>query len=260
MAPRDPLDALRYFYFFSKWFYLATGCVAAWLGGLVGFSLRRPALSGVGAAVGRVIFSSAVGAVVAAIVVVAGFKLFLCVERGDLVLSASFTAALGFSCGAGLLLAATSATPATPATSFWPAAGAVTLASAAGVTAACWVAAARGMIRIYPDRFVVGHRVFRYEHLEGVWWGVGEEDLKKARNKYSKPVLLLTPLSFESRGRDFTLYHYYVFVETRTVVVVVQPLFWRSSCAQNLRNGFLEDWRWDGSTEPPAGWVPKSRP
>ncbi len=118
--------------------------------------------------------------------------------------------------------------------------------------------AAADRIKIYPDRVTIGKLVLYYRDMKVVKWGVGS--LERTRQELTpaqqtKPLEVLTPLLFESRGKDFSITYYYSVIEMPEKIYVVQPVFWRNSLAQNLRNGWLETWRWDGSTEPPAGWV-----
>ncbi len=116
-------------------------------------------------------------------------------------------------------------------------------------------------IKLYPDRVSVGKLVLYYQDMKEVKWGVGS--LERTRRELTpgqqaKPLKVLTPLLFESHDKDFSISYYYTVIEMPKVVYVIQPVFWRNSLAQNLRNGWIETWRWDGSTEPPAGWVKPS--
>ena len=113
-------------------------------------------------------------------------------------------------------------------------------------------------IKIYPDRITIGKLVLYYRDMVEVKWGVGPLERTKQEltlSQQSKPLDILTPLLFESRGKDFSISYHYALIEMPTKIYVIQPVFWRNSFAQNVRNGWLEKWRWDGATEPPAEWV-----
>ncbi len=113
-------------------------------------------------------------------------------------------------------------------------------------------------IKIYPDRVTIGNLVLYYRDMTVVKWGVGSLERTKQEltpAQQTKPMEILSLLLFESRGKDFSISHYYAVIEMPEKIYVVQPVFWRNSLAQNLRNGWLETWRWDGSTEPPEVWV-----
>lgn len=113
-------------------------------------------------------------------------------------------------------------------------------------------------IKIYPDRVIIGKLVLYYRDMKMVKWGVGSLERTKQEltpTQQANPLEVLSPLLFESRGKNFSISYYYAVVEMPEKVYVVQPVFWRNSFAQNIRNGWLETWRWDGTTEPPIGWV-----
>ncbi|MHA1732014.1 MAG: hypothetical protein ACTSU5_08715 [Promethearchaeota archaeon] len=117
-------------------------------------------------------------------------------------------------------------------------------------------------IKIYPDRVTVGKLVLHYEDMLGVEWGLGSLDEYRSRldaGRKRKDFEVLTPVLYESSGKDFTIYHHYAVVETEDALFVIQPVFWRNSLAQNLRNAWLEGWRWDGSTTPPDDWIPHQK-
>ncbi len=135
-------------------------------------------------------------------------------------------------------------------------AGGILLAVVAGLVMIQLAGAKR--IKIYPDRVMVGKLVLYYRDMKVVKWGVGSLERTKQEltpAQQSKPLEVLTPLLFESRGKDFSISYYYAVIEMPANIYVVQPVFWRNSLAQNVRNGWLEAWRWDGATEAPAGWV-----
>ncbi|MHA1819323.1 MAG: hypothetical protein ACTSU2_03670 [Promethearchaeota archaeon] len=115
---------------------------------------------------------------------------------------------------------------------------------------------------IYPNRIKIGNMVLFYKDFIKVHWGVGEiNDVIRGlpASAKAKKIEILTPLLYESSGKDFTIYHYYVLIELPDIIYVVQSLFWRSSLVQNIRNGWIEEWRWDGSMEPPEDWSPPEK-
>src|SRR5271157_3072898 len=132
---------------------------------------------------------------------------------------------------------------------------------AIGIT---WIAlnvARAQRIKIYPNRIVIGKHTFHYQDMVKVQWGVGA--LERTQKDFSedqqqKPLEILTPLLFESVWKDFSLSHYYIVIEMPEKMYVAQPVFWRNSFAQNARNGWLETWRWDGSTQPPINITEQS--
>lgn len=115
-------------------------------------------------------------------------------------------------------------------------------------------------VLIFPNRIIIGDLALHFKDFVNVDWGVGT--LEEVTGRFSaeqkaKKLEVLTPLAFESGGKDFTLYHFYVLMETTDTIYVAQPIFWRNSFAQNVKNAWLEGWRWDGSTTPPIDWEPQ---
>jgi hypothetical protein len=124
-----------------------------------------------------------------------------------------------------------------------------------GVGGVVWHIVRAKRIKIYPNRLCIGRLVCFFPDMLEVKWGVGS--LEQARQELTevqraKPFCVLTPLLFESTWTNFSLSHYYIVIEMPDAIYIAQPVFWRNSFAQNARNGWLETWRWDGSTQPPA--------
>ena len=72
-------------------------------------------------------------------------------------------------------------------------------------------------IRIYPDRIYIGKRVIYYKDIIYVYWVTGsiEEAIELFKNPEhmenkldKKELKILTPLLYESEGRDFSVIHY----------------------------------------------------
>ena len=113
-----------------------------------------------------------------------------------------------------------------------------------------------GRVRILPNRIYIGKLELYYKDMVRVKWGVGEIQRNLTPEMKEKPLEVLTPIVYEESGEDFTIYHYYIIIEMPSVVYICQSLYFRNSLCQNIRNGWIETYRWDGSTEPPAGWQP----
>jgi hypothetical protein len=113
-----------------------------------------------------------------------------------------------------------------------------------------------GRIRILPNRIYINKLELRYDKMVLVKWGVGEVARNLTAEMKQKNIEVLTPIVFEESGEDFTIYHYYTIIEMPTIVYVAQALYFRNSLPQNIRNGWIETWRWDGSTVMPEGWEP----
>ncbi|MHA1340205.1 MAG: hypothetical protein ACTSRZ_08240 [Promethearchaeota archaeon] len=116
---------------------------------------------------------------------------------------------------------------------------------------------------IYPNRIKFGKLILYYENFVNVFWGTGsiEERLKRLPEKSQfKELKILTSICFESKGKDFSIIHYYAIIEDANSLYIMQPIFWRNSFVQNIRNGWIERWRWDGSFEKPDDWIPPKVP
>jgi hypothetical protein len=110
-------------------------------------------------------------------------------------------------------------------------------------------------VRIYPNRVSIGNMTLYYKDFVKVKWGCGNVEDNLTDQMKTKPLKILSPLVFEESGKDFTIYHYYIIIETKDCVYVAQSLYNRNQLCQNIRNGWLESWRWDGTTVPPEGWI-----
>ena len=110
-------------------------------------------------------------------------------------------------------------------------------------------------VRIYPNRVLIGDMTLFYKDFVKVKWGCGAVEENLTDQMKTKPLKILSPLVFEESGKDFTIYHYYIIIELKEVVYVAQALYNRNQLVQNIKNGWLESWRWDGTTVPPEGWI-----
>jgi hypothetical protein len=111
-------------------------------------------------------------------------------------------------------------------------------------------------VRIYPNRIQIGKLILYYQDMIIAKWGEGKKIIKNLNERQQqKPLEVLSPLIHEEHGKDFTIYHYYIIIEMANVVYVAQPVYFKSSFVQNIRNGWIETWRWDGTTIMPEGWI-----
>ncbi len=112
-------------------------------------------------------------------------------------------------------------------------------------------------MRIYPDRIRLGKLILYYRDILCAKWGEGKDFAKNLNEQQkNKTMKVLTPILHEEHGKDFTIYHYYIVIEMPDIVYIAQPVYFKSSFVQNIRNGWIETWQWDGSTQMPDGWTP----
>lgn len=109
-------------------------------------------------------------------------------------------------------------------------------------------------IKIYPNRCYIGKKEFFYENLKLIKIDSGEINLKEINDETGKDAEILTPITYEYEGKDFSIYYYYILIETEEKIYIAQSISYRNNMVQNLRNAFYESWRWDGSTEMPENW------
>jgi hypothetical protein len=111
-----------------------------------------------------------------------------------------------------------------------------------------------GTIKIFPNRVQIGKNTIYYKDIQEVKWNLHSIDNNLSEAQKKKEMKILTPIAFEFGGRDFTLFHYHVLIEMADKLYIAQPLFYRNSFVQNIKNGWVEDWRWDGTSVPPDNW------
>lgn len=132
------------------------------------------------------------------------------------------------------------------------------------------IAASRvGRINLYPDRMEIirGWRKLYslpYAEVRSVLWASDPVSTRFPAEAQKIPIIIVTPIELETQGEDFTIYHYYVYISTEKVALILQPLLYRSQFAQNAYNGWIEEFRWGGENVklkvPPNGWEPKPHP
>ena len=68
------------------------------------------------------------------------------------------------------------------------------------------------------------------------------EALDKNIPEFAKnmPIEILSPISYEYEGDDYTIFHFYSIIITRDIIYVIQPYMYHGGCAVNIRNLWLQ--------------------
>lgn len=116
-----------------------------------------------------------------------------------------------------------------------------------------------GRINIFPDRITfkkprVRKITLYYKDMVKVRWISGSiEENMKPEWKNKNPEVL-TSIKLYEEIDNFTIYYHSIMIEMENKIYFMQPETNRDSFVQNVRNGWLETWRWDGTKIPPTGW------
>lgn len=116
-----------------------------------------------------------------------------------------------------------------------------------------------GRINIFPNRITfkktgMKKLIIYYKDMIKVRWISGSiEENMKPEWKNKNPEVL-TPIKLYEEIDNFTIYYHSIMIELENKIYFMQPETNRDSFVQNVRNGWLETWRWNGNKKMPEGW------
>ncbi|MHA1680966.1 MAG: hypothetical protein ACTSUE_08150 [Promethearchaeota archaeon] len=111
--------------------------------------------------------------------------------------------------------------------------------------------ARHGKVGIFTDGVKIGKRSFKYEDVIAISHGTGPVEKSIPREGMGKELIVLTPIEYEYVGKDFGIYHVYMYLVTADAVYVAQSLNRQSNMAQDALNAWVRHGAWNQDARDP---------